>query len=187
MRRCEALSFLQTVASLSFKPAADGCLKEQPMNMSRSEPFDTGADGCLSQVAALCWRMHKGHVQILLITSRDTGRWVIPKGWPMNGLTDAAAAAREAWEEAGVEGKVKDAALGQFEYDKVAKADVRLKCLVSVHGLKVQALKARYPEAGQRRRAWFSAETAATLVAEPQLQDLLRQMDAQPDLLRSSA
>ena len=60
------------------------------------------------QVAALCWRMGQGGaVEILLVTSRDTGRWVIPKGWPMDGKSASAAAAREAWEEAGVKGTVR--------------------------------------------------------------------------------
>lgn len=147
----------------------------------------TGASSAATQVAALCWRMHKGHVQVLMITSRDTGRWVIPKGWPMAGLSTAAAAAREAWEEAGVQGKVQEAQLGQFVYAKLAAAQATLTCTVAVHALKVQALKARYPEAGQRRRAWFSACDAADKVAEPQLQDLLRRIDGQPALLRGAA
>ena len=54
------------------------------------------------QVAALCWRLRKGRAEVLLVTSRDTGRWVLPKGWPITGLSPQAAAAREAWEEAGV-------------------------------------------------------------------------------------
>ncbi|MEN9850080.1 MAG: hypothetical protein RL128_243, partial [Pseudomonadota bacterium] len=61
-----------------------------------------------TQYGALCWRMHRGKVEVLLITSRDTGRWVIPKGWPIDGLAPAQTAAREAWEEAGVEGDIAD-------------------------------------------------------------------------------
>lgn len=156
------------------------------MEMSTAEPFADAAKG-ITQVAALCWRMHKGLVQVLLITSRDTGRWVIPKGWPMAGLTSAAAAAREAWEEAGVEGKAREAALGQFDYDKLALADVALRCTVAVHPLRVRALKARFPEAKQRRRAWFVAAEAAGLVAEPQLQHLLRRIGEEPALLRGPA
>lgn len=157
------------------------------MKMTTSEPFVGVANGTATQVAALCWRMHKGHVQVLLITSRDTGRWVIPKGWPIAGLTTAAAAAREAWEEAGVEGKAQENTLGQFTYDKLAREAVTLHCTVAVHALKVQALKARFPEAGQRKRAWFAAGEAAGLVAEPQLQTLLRRIDAEPGLLRGIA
>jgi 8-oxo-dGTP pyrophosphatase MutT (NUDIX family) len=157
------------------------------MKMLPSEPFADAANGAASQVGALCWRMHKGQVQVLLITSRDSGRWLIPKGWPIAGLTSAGSAAREAWEEAGVEGKVQEATLGQFVYDKAGRTDLRLQCTVAVHALHVQALKARYPEARQRRRAWFAAPVAADLVAEPELQHLLRRVGQEPRLLRNPA
>lgn len=143
--------------------------------------------GIATQVAALCWRVRKGQLQVLLITSRDTGRWVIPKGWPIAGLTTAAAAALEAWEEAGVQGKIHDQPLGEFLYDKLARLSVTVRCNVAVHALRVQALKARFPEAGQRRRVWFQAEEAADLVAEPQLQQLLRMIHRSPALLRCPA
>ena len=161
------------------------------MNLSTTGPFDdvspgSAADGA-SQSAALCWRMNKGHVQILLVTSRDTGRWIIPKGWPMVGLSSAAAAAREAWEEAGVEGKVQECPIGTFVYDKLSRTAPALHCKVAVHPLKVQALKLRYPEAHQRRRGWFAATESANLVAEPQLQQMLLRVAEQPELLRGPA
>lgn len=165
------------------------------MTMVSIEPFaaaaslavpDVDTEGA-TQVAALCWRMRKGGVQVLLITSRDTGRWVIPKGWPMAGLSTAAAAAREAWEEAGVEGKVQETCLGEFGYDKLARMAVTVRCRVAVHALQVQALKSRFPEAGQRRREWFQPHVAADLVAEPQLQELLLCVHRAPGLLRRPA
>ncbi len=140
-----------------------------------------------TQVAALCWRMRKSLVQVLLITSRDTGRWVIPKGWPIAGLTSASAAAREAWEEAGVEGRVQETAIGAFGYDKLALMEVTVPCRVTVHALRVRDLKTRFPEAGQRRRVWFPALAAADLVAEPELQTLLRCIHESPALLRKPA
>ena len=136
------------------------------------------------QVAALCWRMRKRQVQVLLITSRDAGRWIIPKGWPIAGLTMAAAAAREAWEEAGVAGRVQETSLGAFGYDKLARMEVSVHCSVAVHALRVRSLKTQFPEAGQRRRVWFAAQAAADLVAEPELQSLLRHIDQNPGLLR---
>ena len=153
---------------------------------SQDAPQDTVtelAPDTATQVAALCWRRRKGELQVLLITSRDTGRWVIPKGWPIAGLSTAAAAAREAWEEAGVEGKVQDTPLGAFGYDKVARLSVTVRCTVAVHALRVQTLKDRFPEAGQRRRVWFKSSEAADLVAEPQLQHLLRTISQTPGLL----
>ena len=78
------------------------------------EDFVANATAARTQYGALCWRMHRGKVEVLLITSRDTGRWVIPKGWPIAGLAPAETAAREAWEEAGVEGDIADDGLGNI-------------------------------------------------------------------------
>ena len=76
-----------------------------------------------SQFAALCYRVKDGKTRVLLVTSRGTGRWIIPKGWPMDGKTPAETAAQEAWEEAGVTGKVQDMCLGLFSYRKTMEDD----------------------------------------------------------------
>ncbi len=133
-----------------------------------------GAAAVHSQFGALCWRLGPVGVEVLLITSRDTGRWVIPKGWPIAGLTPEASAAREAWEEAGVEGKPDPNCLGLYTYDKGFGAErPPLPCQVAVYGLHVAALSDRFPEKKQRRRKWFSPDKAARKVAEPGLQALL--------------
>jgi 8-oxo-dGTP pyrophosphatase MutT (NUDIX family) len=143
------------------------------------------AEGSLAQqVAALCWRMRKNTLQFVLITSRDTGRWVIPKGWPVPGLAPSAAAAAEAWEEAGVLGRISDRPLGDYMYGKVTSPDLTIHCAVTVFPLRVAELKRNFPEAKERRRRWFDAEKAARLVAEPDLIDLLRTIAAQPGLLK---
>jgi len=129
-----------------------------------------------TQYGALCWRMHRGRVEVLLITSRDTGRWVIPKGWPMADKQAAEAAAQEAWEEAGVRGEVAAEPLGLYAYDKTRKTKEALPCVVSVYPLRVSALAKRFPERKERQRRWFGTEKAARLVAEPELQALLRQL-----------
>ncbi len=134
---------------------------------------DHCGDPCTIQFGALCWRMHRGRVEVLLITSRDTGRWVIPKGWATDGLSPSLSAAREAWEEAGVEGEVSETGLGQFRYDKVVRAAQAIPCEVQVFGLRVARLAERFPERKQRRRKWFNAATAARKVNEPQLRALL--------------
>lgn len=132
-----------------------------------------GAGQAHRQVAALCWRMHGGAPEILLITSRDTGRWVMPKGWPMAGKTAAETAAQEAWEEAGVKGRIDDRSLGAFHYPKLyPDADARL-CEVDVFALRVQGLAHHFPERSQRRRKWFSLDKAARKVAEPELRALI--------------
>lgn len=130
-------------------------------------------DDCRTQYGALCWRMHRGKVEVLLITSRDTGRWIIPKGWPISGLTPADTAAREAWEEAGVEGDIIEDGLGKFGYDKALGPTRSIPCSVQVFGLRVAELKHKFPEKKQRRRKWFGVEKAARKVAEPELRDLL--------------
>ncbi|MFN3607199.1 MAG: NUDIX hydrolase [Cypionkella sp.] len=124
-------------------------------------------------MAALCWRVKRGKIEVLLITSRDTGRWVIPKGWPMNGRSDPQAAAIEAWEEAGVEGEIDDIAMGAFYYDKRHVAKATQTCEVTVYPLRVARLVPKFPEQNQRRRKWFSAQKAAKLVNELGLAGLI--------------
>jgi 8-oxo-dGTP pyrophosphatase MutT (NUDIX family) len=141
------------------------------------KPSEQGQD-CRAQYGALCWRMHRGKVEVLLITSRDTGRWVIPKGWPMAGLTPAEAAAREAWEEAGVEGAINPGDLGSFGYAKLISPKRSLPCVVQVFSLRVTALKAKFPERKERSRKWFALEKAARNVAEPELRALLLDLPA---------
>ena len=68
------------------------------------------------QFAALCWRGKRGKLQVLLITSRGSKRWIIPKGWPMEGKTPAASALVEAWEEGGVVGQARGQGLGVYSY-----------------------------------------------------------------------
>lgn len=131
------------------------------------------AAGCAVQFGAVCWRLHRGKVEVLLITSRDTGRWVVPKGWAMEGRSPAEAAAREAWEEAGVTGEVGPESIGQFRYDKVMGRARSVPCLVEVFGLRVTRLAAKFPERKQRRRRWFAAAEAARQVNEPDLRALL--------------
>lgn len=126
-----------------------------------------------TQYAALCWRPAVTGLEVLLITSRDSGRWIIPKGWPIPGLAPEATAAQEAWEEAGVEGEVSASRAGRYGYVKTFAADNRIAYAVSVYGLQVQSLADSYPEAGQRRREWFAQAEAATLVAEPELAALI--------------
>jgi 8-oxo-dGTP pyrophosphatase MutT (NUDIX family) len=130
-----------------------------------------------AQIAALCWRAGKSGAEVLLISSRETGRWVIPKGWPMDGRSAPEAAAIEAWEEAGVKGQIATAKLGHFTYDKTLKRDTKnessLPCIVEVFPLQVEKLATDFPEQRQRRRKWFAPDKAARRVAEAELKALL--------------
>jgi 8-oxo-dGTP pyrophosphatase MutT (NUDIX family) len=135
------------------------------------------------QFGALCWRAGKAGAEVLLISSRDTGRWVIPKGWPMDGRTGPEAAAIEAWEEAGITGQVAEAKLGHFTYDKILKRDTKQErerpCIVHVFSLEVSKVSTRFPEQRQRRRKWFAPEKAARKVAEAELKTLLAEFARQ--------
>ena len=128
------------------------------------------------QVAALVWRKagKKKKIEVLLITSRDTGRWVLPKGWVEHREDGAEAAKREAWEEAGVEGTVQDEPVGHYRYDKTQSGDEpALPCIVAVYALAVKRQAKDWPERDERERNWVSPAKAAKLVDEPELQELL--------------
>lgn len=128
----------------------------------------------VDQVGAICTRVRHGKREVLLITSRETGRWVIPKGWPMKGLSDADAAAVEAWEEAGIsEAKHDGKPVGHYEYKKKLDDGSSVPVKVSVFRLKVKDISKSFPERKQRRRKWVSPKNAAALVREPGLKKIL--------------
>lgn len=154
----------------------------QAVKRSPSTGFRPDETSPLAQVGALCWRISRTRdLQVLLVTSRETGRWVLPKGWPVPGLTDPVAAAREAWEEAGVRGPVGAAAVGAYDYDKVLDRDLpgppTVACRVTVYPLAAGKRQHRFPEAGQRRVKWFPRDKAAAKVTEPGLAAIIAGFD----------
>lgn len=130
-----------------------------------------------TQFAGLPFRVVKGKsgkkIEVLLITSRDTKRWIIPKGWPMDGMTPAEAAAQEVWEEAGARGQGYDVCLGLYSYRKWMSKDLTLPVIVAVFPVKVETLTEDYPEASERRRKWMSLKKAASKVDERDLRQLI--------------
>ena len=129
------------------------------------------------QVAALCTRETQGATEVLLITSRDTGRWVLPKGWLMEDMNAAEAARAEAWEEAGVKAaNVSTEPYGVYHYDKRLDDGYSAPVEVRVYKIDVEELSDVYPETRERARLWLSPEMAAARVAEPELKALLRQL-----------
>lgn len=132
-----------------------------------------GRSGRRVQYAALPYRIRRdGTVEVRLITSRETRRWVIPKGWPMKGVTPAKAAARETFEEAGLLGTVSRKPLGLYTYDK-RLANRTVPCDVMVFPLKVKRQLRNWPERSQRFGFWFSIESAAAAVLEEELKELI--------------
>ena len=127
------------------------------------------------QVAALCYRDTDDGKRVLLITSRDTGRWIVPKGWPIDGLDGPGAALQEAWEEAGVkQADIESDPVGLYEYDKGLGEGMTVPVEARVYLTRVRDLSEVYPEADQRKRAWFTPQDAANLVDEPDLKAILR-------------
>ncbi len=127
------------------------------------------------QVAALCYRRTQAGKRVLLITSRGTGRWIVPKGWPMEGLANSEAALQEAWEEAGVQSaEVEPDPLGHYRYDKYHARGGMTPVETEVYAAEVEALANSYPEDHQRKRQWFSPAEAAARVREPELKVILR-------------
>jgi 8-oxo-dGTP pyrophosphatase MutT (NUDIX family) len=130
------------------------------------------APAAVRQYAALPYR-HAGDLRILLVTSRETGRWVLPKGWPMKGKKPQAAAAREALEEAGVTGQIGKRPVGAYPYSKRLAGGEFVDCIVEVFPLEVERQLKRWPEQGERVTQWFTPLEAAEAVNEPELARLI--------------
>ncbi|WP_162244202.1 MULTISPECIES: NUDIX hydrolase [unclassified Rhizobium] len=138
------------------------------------------------QFAAICHRRRKktNELEVLVITSRDTGRWVIPKGWHMPGKQPHAIAEREAYEEAGIKGKAERDPIGSYGYMKKMNGGLKVPTRVQVYSLLVKSMLKDFPEKGSRRLEWVTCEEAANRVDEPELKALFR---AFPRLLQSQA
>ena len=116
----------------------------------------------------------------MLVTSRETRRWVLPKGWIEKRHSAAAQAAQEAYEEAGIRGRVAKAPLGTYTYAKRLAGGSSIACEVEVYRLDVEHLLDRWPEMAERERRWFPLDEAATLVEEAGLGSLLLTLAATP-------
>lgn len=131
-----------------------------------------------TQFAALCFRQKKGKShEILLVTSRKTGRWVPPKGWPMKGKSAENAAAQEALEEAGVKGIIHSIALGRYKFHRTERKKPHPSQEAYIFPLEVSKQTNKFKEAGQRKVKWFSPKKAAMLVREPKLKKIIRDFD----------
>jgi 8-oxo-dGTP pyrophosphatase MutT (NUDIX family) len=127
-----------------------------------------------TQFAALPWRIGEGgRREVMLLTSRETHRWIIPKGWPMKGRKPSEVASREAYEEAGLIGHiVSKRPLGNFHYQKHLTKKERL-CQVRVYSFRVERQLDDWPEKKQRETKWFDATEAVMLVEEAGLAGII--------------
>jgi len=130
------------------------------------------------QHAAIPYRMTESGPQVLLVTSRETRRWIIPKGWAKKALDPQDMAALEAYEEAGVRGKVKKKPLGEYQYGKRMDDGSLVTCDVTVFALEVTTELTEWPEHTQRERRWLSVPDAVALISEPGLVPVLQRLGA---------
>lgn len=125
------------------------------------------------QVAALCHEGTGKTRRYLLVTSRGTGRWVIPKGWTIRGLNCSQTAMQEAWEEAGVEdGDVGPDPIGRYTYHKREGSGLDIPVETLVYSVAVRKMSESFPEAHERKLVWVMPEDAADMVEEPELRDI---------------
>jgi len=127
-------------------------------------------------------------MEILLVTTRRTRRWIIPKGWPIKGLKPAKSAAREAFEEAGVRGRVAGKSIGRFTYDKqLGETGMRVPCEVRVFPLLVKRQSVTWPELEQRVVQWVAPSRAISLIREPELKALVAAFARRASIARGRA
>lgn len=161
--------FAAMASSTNTKREEKSLLKRLAANPQSlfASPFET-------QCGALCHRRNpaSGAVEFLILTSRESGRWIIPKGWPMKGKPLHRAAEIEAREEAGIRGKARKKPLGYFTYLKTRDDGTSVPCTVEVHLLETQRQESSFREKGQRQIEWVSATEAAHRVSLPELKGL---------------
>jgi 8-oxo-dGTP pyrophosphatase MutT (NUDIX family) len=140
----------------------------------------------LHQAGVIAYRVVDGGIRVLLMTSRDTGRWIIPKGNIKTGTTPAKAAEREAYEEAGIRGEIFGSIpLGFYTYFKVLTSGEKQPATVEVYLLMVTQQLKKWPEKHERRLSWVSLKKAVRLVQEPGVVPLLRRlMEFEDDLAK---
>jgi 8-oxo-dGTP pyrophosphatase MutT (NUDIX family) len=141
-------------------------------------PDPAGRDWIFNQSAAIPFRFEEGAPRLLLVTSRRKKHWVFPKGIIEPHLSPSESAAQEAWEEAGIRGRIRPQPVGEYKYDKWGGT-----CRVQVFLLEVTEELAEWPEASFRERRWVSVEEAAELV---DMEGLRRLIQLVPDLLDSA-
>ena len=131
-----------------------------------------------TQYAALPYREVADGLEFLLITTRRTRRWIVPKGWPMEGRAPHDAAAREALEEAGVCGEIGERPVGSYRYFKERKTGALVPCKVDVFALKVKQQRKNWAEKDARELRWCSLSEALACVSEPGLRQIISRFAA---------
>ena len=129
-----------------------------------------------AQIAALCFRYRGGKLEFCIVTTRSTGRWIIPRGWPTHKHTPYDGAAIEAYEEAGVRGRAYPDSVGAYSYDNPMGDDLT-PVMVVVYAIHVTDTAKKWPEKGQRKRKWLSRKKAVAKLTEPGLRQIVANFD----------
>jgi ADP-ribose pyrophosphatase YjhB (NUDIX family) len=139
----------------------------------------------LTQVAALPYIELGSRIDILLVTSRRRGRWILPRGWPVEGKPFASASAREARQEAGAVGEISQVSIGDYSYNKRMEQGYRVPCRVYVYPLRVTHQCLDWREKAERNQRWSDITTASAIVRQQGLADFLRDLARRPNLATS--
>ena len=128
----------------------------------------------LVQIAALCMRETKTGDEVLLVTSSN-GRWILPKGWPIDGMSGSQTALQEAWEEAGVKNaRAAKEPIGTYDGKKTVDNGIERDCRVYVYAIEVEKLADKFPEKDKRKRKWVPFDQAAEFVDDADMAKFLR-------------
>ncbi|GAB4526314.1 MAG: NUDIX hydrolase [Roseibium sp.] len=129
------------------------------------------------QIAALCHRMRNGKLEVLLVTSKSARRWILPKGWPILSHRAHRTAAVEAFEEAGVTGKVHKKPFGSFTSYKGGEAGLKLRTQVLVFLVEVEKTAREFPDSAERDIRWVSVGEAVRITNDPGLAAVFRKLE----------
>lgn len=170
-----------SVMKSSKKGAKSRAVTPKPLLKQLAERPEKLFSGAFrQQYGALCFRYGNGgsetrhpEIEILVVTTRDSGRWIIPRGWPMKKKKPHEAAAIEAWEEAGVRGTVSKHPVGRYTYLKELDDGDVAPCIVDIFQIEVEHIQVQFRETGQRVLDWVSPDEAARRVRELELKSLL--------------
>lgn len=121
------------------------------------------------QSGIIPFRRQGDHIEILLITNKKKDKWGIPKGLVEERLSASESAQKEAFEEAGIYGKIYKPSLGKYS---IRKWDG--KCRIKVFAMEVTQILDRWPEDILRRRQWYSVEEAAGMVKNNKLKTMIQ-------------
>jgi 8-oxo-dGTP pyrophosphatase MutT (NUDIX family) len=142
------------------------------------EDSEENYDNPFRQSSVLPFRIGKKGLEILMITSMKRKRWIIPKGIVEPDMTPAASAAKEALEEAGIEGDVLDQSIGNYHYKKWGGL-----CRCDVFPMRVTKIHDKWLEKDERSREWVPAATALKRIRHKKLRSIVRKfVDKRRDL-----